>query len=204
MRLAFRASEGNRVADRVRLLFTLDLIAKCVTLTLNADLVIDRFTVLALKMGVGCLFRKCKYVKSPGDGPSPPHHGCGLRDGLLTWRSHLRQGPSRSRLASPSPPRSHIIRAQREERLRGSGQQDRLFACAHSITIGMLALWGVWRMPEEAHSPRVRLGGVGFALSPSPSSACLPWGSCACLGKAHGPRARLGGASCALAPSASA
>ena len=57
------------MADRVRLLFTLDLIAKCVTLTLNADLVIDRFTALALKMGVGCLFRKCKYVKSPGDGP---------------------------------------------------------------------------------------------------------------------------------------
>jgi hypothetical protein len=66
MRLAFRAAEGNRVADRVRLPFTLDLIAKCVALTLNDALVMDRFTAVALKMGVGCLFRKCEYIKSPG------------------------------------------------------------------------------------------------------------------------------------------
>ena len=65
-RLALRASQGNRVAGRVCLPFTLDLIAKCVTLTLNPDLVIDRFTAVALKMGVGCLFRKCECIKSPG------------------------------------------------------------------------------------------------------------------------------------------
>jgi hypothetical protein len=54
------------VADRVRLPFTLDLIAKCVALTLNDALIMDRFTAVALKMGVGCLFRKCEYIKSPG------------------------------------------------------------------------------------------------------------------------------------------
>ena len=63
MRLAFRAADGNKVADRVRLPFTLDLIEQCVTFALNKALLVDRFTAVALKMGVGCLFRKCEYIK---------------------------------------------------------------------------------------------------------------------------------------------
>ncbi len=116
MRLAFRASEGNRVADRVRLPFTLDLIAKCVALTLNADLIVDRFTAVALKMGVGCLFRKCEYVKSPGTD----HH---LRTTDVDFVVELSPGvmafvsASRSRSASCSPPRGRVILAQRGERL---------------------------------------------------------------------------------------
>ena len=86
MRLAFRAAEGNRVADRVRLPFTLDLIAKCTSLTLNAALVMDRFTAVALKMA---------WVACSGSASTSSHRGRTTISAPWTWSSswsaHLAQ-----------------------------------------------------------------------------------------------------------------
>ena len=60
MMLSFRATSGNLVADRVILPFTLDLITDCIAVDLSRFLVMDQFTAMALKLGLGCLFRKCE------------------------------------------------------------------------------------------------------------------------------------------------
>jgi hypothetical protein len=64
MMLAFRAGDGNKVADRVRLPFTLDLIAKCMSEVLGSHSRMDKFTALALKLGIGCMFRKGECIKT--------------------------------------------------------------------------------------------------------------------------------------------
>ena len=64
MMLSFRATSGNLVADRVVLPFTLDLIAECIAVELSRFIVMDQFTAMALKLGLGCLFRKCEYIRT--------------------------------------------------------------------------------------------------------------------------------------------
>jgi len=64
MLLAFRAADGNKVADRVTLPFTLDLIGQCLTCVLSRYSLMDRFTAMAIKLGIGCLFRKGEYIKT--------------------------------------------------------------------------------------------------------------------------------------------
>ena len=64
MMLAFRALEGNKVADRVTLPFTLDLVVQCLTNVLSRFSRMDTFTAMALKLGIGCLFRKGEYIKT--------------------------------------------------------------------------------------------------------------------------------------------
>jgi hypothetical protein len=64
MMLSFRATSGNLVADRVILPFTLDLITDCIAVDLSRFLVMDQFTAMALKLGLGCLFRKCEYIRT--------------------------------------------------------------------------------------------------------------------------------------------
>lgn len=64
MMLSFRALEGNKMAYRAILPFTLDLIAQCVTHILSRHCLMDSFTAMALKLGIGCLFRKGEYIKT--------------------------------------------------------------------------------------------------------------------------------------------
>ncbi len=58
MMLSFWALEGNKVADRALLPFTLDLIAQCMTHILSRHCRMDCVTAMVLKLGIGCLFRK--------------------------------------------------------------------------------------------------------------------------------------------------
>ena len=86
MMLAFRTTEGNKVADRVTLPFTLDLIDKCIREVLVPSLFIkDYFTKIVLELGIGCIFRKCEYIKCR----ETDHH---LRTMDVTFVFHLKDG----------------------------------------------------------------------------------------------------------------
>ena len=202
MRLAFRASEGNRVADRVRLPFTLDLIAKCVTLTLNADLVIDRFTAVALKMGVGCLFRKCKYIKSPGTD-----HRLRTMDVDFV----MERSPGAVTFVTDHHTRDLPVNHFRKVVVVVRSAKNNFEGVGNKIAFSGRPLnhhrhagpVGIWRMPG-----RLTARASASAAPAAPSHHhhhrhAGPVGVWRMPGEAHGPRVRLGGAGCALAPSPS-
>jgi len=105
MMLAFRATSGNQVADRVILPFTLDLIVDCIAVELSQFIVMDRFTAMALKLGLGCLFRKCEYIRTRKTN----HH---LRAMDVTFVLELT--PGRSSFVAAHQARDLAISALRE------------------------------------------------------------------------------------------
>ena len=66
MLLSFRVQQGNAVADRQHLPFTLDLIQECITHVLKLTQPMDICCKMALFLGIGLVARKCEYILTRG------------------------------------------------------------------------------------------------------------------------------------------